>query len=129
MMDRCGPSYCALIRNAFLCLATSNVAVFHEERETASAVLQDKADSAWKALRNILGDDMKRPNSHTTQAHVVDGADMFSVAKNFDCRTLETKDAPFASLLRAPPRCREADDGMGQHVASAELSHGWRHQQ
>ena len=31
MMDRCGPSYCALIRNAFLCLATSNVAVFAEE--------------------------------------------------------------------------------------------------
>ena len=102
MQARCGTTYCAQIREAFLALATSNASVFAAQRETGSAslrALQTDIDTARQALQNILGADMNRPNSHTTRAHLVDAVDMFGVAKNFDCRTLETKHAPFRHFI------------------------------
>lgn len=135
---RCGTDYCARIRKAFLALATSNASVFAAQRETGSAslrALQTDIDTARQALQNMLGADMNRPNNHTTRAHLVDAVDMFGVAKNFDCRTLETKHAPFRHFLHRSSshkvetqmmewaNMRQALTLLAQGQFSAEQSH------
>ena len=91
-----------LLRNTFILLADSIKVVFADERLNDAASLeqlQAAVIAARTALRDVFGETFDRPNTHTSSAHLADGADRYAVPKNFDVRTLETNHAGFRRFI------------------------------